>query len=42
MQEWASVAVTAKLKLPGEVGVPDKLPAVDKAIPGGRLPLDTA
>ena len=33
---------TAKVKLPGAVGVPDKTPALgDNAIPSGRAPLTT-
>ena len=37
-----SVTVTVKLKVPADVGVPDKLPADESARPAGNVPAVTA
>jgi hypothetical protein len=36
-----SVTSTEKVKGPGAVGVPNRMPSRDMVSPGGRLPLDT-
>ena len=37
-ERWESVTDTLKMYVPGAVGVPDRLPALFRARPGGKVP----